>query len=113
MRVSDCICLIKIYEETKNWKVATSTLEIMKLGRVHMLQYAELGVGHDDPCCLGIVPKHHLFMCCLESSRGNPGLDWCYNDESEIGECAAVCKSCNPLHIATSLIRKYRATFEK
>ena len=57
-------------------------------------------------------PKHHLFVHVCEHTQTtgiNPKLEWCYGDESEIGEAAALAKRCHANHLGSQLLEKYRA----
>jgi hypothetical protein len=112
MRLGCVGCLKQIYEEMKDWKEDTSPLTMIELARAHLIQYKALHAEQDDMFLFALSPKHHLFLHCVEGTRGNPSLEWCYGDESEIGECADLTRSCNPTCASRSVVAKYRATFK-
>ena len=110
----DCVsALKKIYEEMNSWDSATSPLRLGELARTHLILYGELGRQQIEENLWCFAPKHHLFIHCAESTRVNPKQEWCYSDEDEIGKCAALARSCNPLYISSHLVMKYRETFQE
>ena len=110
----DCVgCLAKIYELLANWEAGGGGRRLADLARAHLIQYKELrDLQPDGSMCWQLFPKHHLFCHCCEGSRGNPALEWCYADESAIGNGSKPCQSCHPLYICTHLMQKYRLAFE-
>ena len=114
LRLTCVKCLVDMYEEIKdeNWRDDRSPMRLVELTRAHCIQYNALREGAEDELLWCLVPKHHLMFHVIESTRGNPKLEWCYGDEDCIGDCANLARSCNPLYIPSSLIEKYRRTFE-
>ena len=58
-----------------------------------------------------IYPKFHLFLHCVEdqiASSGNPRLNWCYSDESEIGAAVRVAEAGHPSTIHRVVLVKHR-----
>ena len=56
-------------------------------------------------------PKHHLFSHCIEDqilTSGSPSENWCYADESAIGECVALAEKCHAGTIHRLVILKRR-----
>ena len=45
------------------------------------------------------------------ATRGNPKREWNYADESEIGEACNMARTANRAHLATTVLKRYRATF--
>ena len=109
----DCVGALKsIYDELQAWDDARSPLRLGELARCHLILYGELGKQQTDENMWSFAPKHHLFIHCAETARGNPKLEWCYTDEDTIGKCADLTTACNPLFVSSHLMERYRVTLE-
>ena len=107
-----CAC----YDEFRSWKEGgVSRAILLGHARRHCLLYRELAKAAQasDPWTLfwKLYPKHHLFLHCADTDV-NPRLEWNYRDESEIGDAVDVATACNPAHLHTAVIHKYRVTFD-
>ena len=97
------------YQEMEQWvDGGVSARNLRNHGVRHLLLYGELV---KDAGWL-FYPKHHLFAHLCEETETNPRMEWNYSDESEIGSCATMAASANPLFLRRSLIRRYAATFD-
>lgn len=94
-------------------------LEASRLGRQHLLLYAELGKEaledrtHQTEGWIKWrwYPKHHLMSHCIEdqiSVSGSAAESWCYADEGAIGEAVHVAESCHASVLNRTVIDKYR-----
>ena len=112
-------CVKSLNDMYQGLRDAAPGHKVAKLGRQHLLLYAELGKealrtgAHLEA---GWVfwrwyPKHHLFSHCIEDQllySGNPIDHWCYWDESSIGDCVKVAETCHPSSLHRSIIDKHR-----
>ena len=110
--------LANVYKELDNWDPAESPPRLAAQARQHLITYIELRDTADEEFNIlwRVLPKHHLFIHIAEATQSTrlcPKLEWCYGDEDEIGRCVKSAKKGNAMHLSTSLLAHYRASFEQ
>ena len=99
------------YEEFKDWKGnGESSRRLGQFARRHVVLRCELRSQAESERVWCMFPKHHIFIHAAENSRVNPVVEWCYGDESEIGDAVKVASSMHPLHVHRELIERYCIT---
>ena len=102
-------------EFQKPW-TDVGAMAVRKHGVAHCMLYSELGsqwiADHGGPWHRWrLYPKHHQFMHVVEDQipqSGNPKDNWCYADESAIGEGVKVAESCHANTIHRTVMKKHR-----
>ena len=108
-----CVSAIhEAYREMEQWDPRTSPSRLGDCARRHLILWAALKEGCDDPLRWCLYPKHHMWLHCAEQCATNPRLEWNYSDESEIGHATRVAAGCNVLKLAVSVMEHYRAGFK-
>ena len=103
--------LLDAYRLLENWN-ADSPHQFARHIRRHLILLCDIRANQEDPLLWCLFPKHHLLIHLAESSFVNPRLEWNYGDEDEIGRAVGLSKYTSSAHMATSLLARYRATFE-
>ena len=115
----DCIvALDDMYKEMRKPVGVFQGPTASMLGRRHLILYRELvkeaieSRGHQQQGWLlwKWYPKHHLFShlekeICLS---GNPAHNWCYADESAIGDAVHIAETCHASTLHRLVIEKHR-----
>ena len=110
--------LDEMYKEMRKPEGEFNGAVAAKLARQHLILYAELVKESLDSkrfqktgwLMYRWYPKHHLF-CHFERQiciSGSPALNWCYMDESAIGEAVLIAESCHPSTLHRVIIQKWR-----
>ena len=120
-KIARYTCVKKIalfYEEMRKPDTFFDGVRAAKLAREHLILYADLGrharesLDHQRTGFLmwRWIPKHHLFSHFEQQvfRLGSPAGNWCYWDESAIGECARVAESCHSKTLHRLIMRKHR-----
>jgi hypothetical protein len=56
------------------------------------------------------LPKHHLFVHCLEAMTDNVMRHWCYADEQAIGTATEVAAAVHPKTLSHAVMSRYRVS---
>ena len=115
-QIADNLC--NMYESPEKFNGSDSALKALRYGRRAMMNYGELqsmyiaekGFQKRGFVLYKMYPKfHQLIHCLLEIKKsGNPMLNWCYCDESEIGAATKVAESLHPSTLHRNLIKRHR-----
>ena len=108
IEVLDTLC--KCYTLFQNWEGISSTHQLTRLARRHVMLYQEMHRMTADKLCFVVQPKHHIMLHLAENSWSNPATEWCYGDESQIGKAVKVVSNSARPNIVTHLIKRYIIT---
>ena len=106
-----------MYRHLREWSDADPRGQVAAdCGRRMLLLFAELSANTEE-VRRGMqlfywrpIPKCHLLLHVLEefTRNGNARDNWCYGDESFIGEICDTAEACHFSHVQTSCLLKLR-----
>lgn len=119
-RLECCRCLSNFYKalDPEKWVPGVSGPAAASHMRRHLLLYHELAreflaspAARHGWTRWRIVPKHHLVLHCVEDQVAvcdNPRENWCYADESAIGDAKHLAESLSAMNLHRSIVQKFR-----
>ena len=99
--------MCRVYLELNTW-TTDSTQQLARHARQHLLLYHQLEQSATSDRYWHMYPKHHVMVHVCEMARSNTRTLWNYIDEDEVGNAAAVGRTCAPRHLNRALTRHFR-----